>query len=264
MKKMVFLSDTHVGSKYGIMPEEYNIFGENQIVKASIIQRELLKKYESVVDDWKKPDILVLNGDIIDGKAKKDYSSSVWTNSFYDQVGAAVELIKMFKAKKIYVIRGTEYHVSIEGEPAEELLGERLNAVKSKGCYSLMKRYITPKDTSVSFQVSHSIGTTRSFMYRATAITREIAMMMLNASHEHKADVIIRGHAHYAWCSGSPGHMGFILPGWQLQTPFMCKISASGAIPDIGALRFEVEKDNFNYEWKTFKCSGEKPEMEYA
>ncbi|MDO8659505.1 MAG: hypothetical protein Q7K54_02790 [Candidatus Parcubacteria bacterium] len=260
MKNAVFLSDTHVGSDFALMPLEVELFDGGQKITASPIQQELFKSYEKLTDEWKNPDILVLNGDIIDGKSKKDFGANVWSTSYNDQINAAIELIDMFKAKKIYVIRGTEYHVSVEGEPAEEILGERLHAVKHRNNYSVYKRYLKIED--VVFQVAHAIGSTKVFMYRATSITREIAMALLNASHEYKADVIVRGHAHYAWESGSPGHMGFILPGWQLQTPFMVRMSPAGAIPDIGALRFEVDGYNFNWEWKTYKLDAERPDLE--
>ena len=257
MKSLVVLSDLHVGSNFAVMPRKTFCSEGDRWVTPNTLQEDLIGLYEGLVEEWKAPDILVLNGDLMDGKGQKNFGNTVWSGNFDDQIEACETLVDMWGAKKIYVVRGSEYHMSRQGDPAEEALAKRVGAEPIGSTLSAYELFL--KVEGVTFHFAHHLASTRVFQYRATALAREIAMGLLNASHKHKTDVVVRSHVHYAWETGSPNHLGFTTPAWQVQTPYMSKLSPSGAIPDIGGLRFTVDGDGFDWQWRLFKAR--KPEL---
>ncbi len=120
MKSLLVLSDIHCGHKLGVSPLVFED-AEGGIYKANRVQRALFEAWKEVATKWAKPDILVINGEPFDGQQPKDKGVETWTTNYLTQVDAAVELVKMFGAKKIFLTRGSNYHVEQGGVSIEEI-----------------------------------------------------------------------------------------------------------------------------------------------
>lgn len=256
-KTVVFVSDIQDGSNLSICspspkfhqspPAPPTTYQPNKVQKA------LFKAWSDVTKAWKNPDILVINGEPIEGQQHKNMGNEVWTPDLNDQLDDAQILIEMFGAKKIYTTRGSDYHVSLRGVPLEETFGKMIGAQKVGGYYAPYEIFL--EEEGVTFNIAHHVGYNQEF-YRSTALTREMALMKLNASHKPAdADIIIRSHVHYFWYVGSTSHLTMTTPCWKLQDWFMQRKGPGGGVPDIGAVRFTVEDGNYSWEHKVYKLS---------
>ena len=263
VKSIVVLSDIQVGHKLSICsdspsfpqesPAEPTIYTPNKVQKA------LFKAWQEVVDEWEKPDVLIINGEPIEGQQNKNMGVEVWTTDLNSQLEDAQRLVEMFKAKKIYTTRGSDYHVSLRGVPLEETFGKMIEAEKVHGYYAPPNMFL--KVEGVTFDIAHHIGTTQTWQYRSTPITREMLMAKVNESHRWPASIVLRSHAHYYWYVGSTTHLGMITPCWKLQDWFMQRHTSAGGIPDIGAVRFTIDNGTFDWEAKVFKLAEFRPPL---
>ena len=107
-KTWILLGDFHCGSTTGLTSDPNNE-----------IQEKLLQIYEGCIAKLgKKPNVVILNGDAIDGTDRK--GKDVDTNIINDQINDAAKLLLMWDAVDEYIIvSGTPYHTSVDGEPLD-------------------------------------------------------------------------------------------------------------------------------------------------
>lgn len=228
-------------------------------------QVELYDHWLALAKKWKNPDVLIVNGDLIEGLQPRSAISHCWSDDLQDQADDCVRLVKMYGAKTIYVVRGTPYHTQTRGVDIEELIAKELGAVKERSRYSTEFKLLdlSPnKSIPRIVHVTHHIGGSKWFMYRSTALARDMAGMMLNESHFVERDIgqkifgIIRAHNHYFWYSESASRMMIQSPCWQLMTPFAHKVAATSP-GDIGAIRLTMFDDGaWNKEHSLLKTRG--------
>lgn len=231
--RTVILNDLHCGSVYAVS-KNHNDTPE---------QKTLYEFWIELVKEWKNPDYLILNGDLIDGLAYRGNMEDTWSKDLQKQADDSIELIRMYNPKKIFVIRGTPYHTQTEGVDLEEYIGKQLNAVKEGDRHSTEVKLINlaPKGADPKIvHVAHHLAGSRWFTYRGTALSRDMSAVMLNETHfidrqkYGKIWGIIRAHNHYWWLCESASRVMISCPAWQLPTPFMMKVMPSSP-PDIGA-----------------------------
>jgi len=113
-KTIAILSDLHVGSKYALCSDEPEL-DDGGGYRPSKIQKKLFNAYVESIDELTtKPDILVINGEPIDGSNPRTLGESCWSTNHFDQMNDAEKLVKMFPHLKLYLIRGSGYHVTRE------------------------------------------------------------------------------------------------------------------------------------------------------
>lgn len=263
MKYIVVISDIQFGHKLAVAPDEFQV---SQLPPASptwekpnSVGSALLRAWKVVVKEWAEPDILVINGEPIEGQQPRNKGIEVYTSNLDDQLEGAKTLIEMFNAKRIYSTRGTDYHVMLNGIPLEETFGKMVGAQKVGGYHAPYELYL--EEEGVRFNFAHHVGGSQVWQYRGTPITREMLLAKVNESHKWPSTVIIRSHVHYYWFVGSTSHLGMITPCWQLQTWYAYRRTASGMVPDIGAVRFKVEDGGFDWEAKLFKLPEFRPPL---
>ena len=252
-KRTVFINDTHVGSNVGLMTDTAVQEG-GRSVGMSYQQGVMFDHWKDIAKRWRNPDCIVFNGDLIDGSAKADRGSSVWT---VDMDAQAQEFKKLFsywgKPKKLYAVIGTPYHVNIDAIKIEEQIARDLGAEMENSRYATEAKLINlaPDSTFKTKEerivhVAHHMGSTKVWMYRGTAPSRAMAMMMLNESHflerSRKIFGIIRAHVHHYWQEKSSSRLMQVLPCYQLQTPFMYKVMPESP-PDLGSMQFTFHED---------------------
>jgi hypothetical protein len=111
MKRILVISDTHIGSVWGLMPSEMVTYMGNEII-ANKGQKYLLQKWEEMKQQVGNYDILVLNGDIVDGVQSKTMGFESVITDWQLQGDLAFMLLEdiVKKAEITFLIRGTEYH----------------------------------------------------------------------------------------------------------------------------------------------------------
>ena len=242
---VVGVADLHCGSRSAICQFK-NKVGDGQY-EASKAQQALFDGWQQLAKDWKEPDALVVCGDAIEGKARKDSGVPTWTTSFFEQCLCAANLLDMFKPKSIYIIRGSGYHVDNNGDPVEEVLAQMMAKagmpVKRGGNgdeLSADELFLRVRGET-TFHFAHRVSTGTSW-YRATPLAKEMVIGLLNATHKYKANITVRAHTHYFVGVEHTSQKGYILPCWQFQTRYMLRLSP-WMVPDIGALRWTIDEN---------------------
>ena len=238
--KDLIISDLHVGSYYGLMPEKVIVedrTGQRMIIKPNSTQKAMLDYFNKMLKDVGPVDNLIVNGDICDGPQKKSMGKNVWTNDLYAQSKAAIELLSRIKAKHVYCTMGSDYH-SMEDRPLEQYVAEQL-----KGEYG--DDLIIEHEGLARFHVAHNVPvSSSSWQYRSTPIARDMLLMAVNQANEEygKIDLVVRSHAHYWVCVGLGHQWGLITPGWQVRTPFAVKRDMISS-PDVGWVVVDIDDD---------------------
>ncbi len=258
-KRGVLISDLHVGSRVGLSHPDY---GPSKGGCQHI--RDLLWKHwkECSGGAWHKPDFLVVNGEATDGQGRRSGGSEQWTTDIQEQVTCAVELVKMWDAKKVYVIRGSGYHVEVgqTGMCADELFAKEIGATKA-GQRSCSAMDMTSTVGGVTFHFAHIVGFSQNFAYRGTPLNVELLHAALHGEIDdngtkRKVQILVRGHAHYYWHSESATSHAFILPCWQGKTMFMRRRKSLAVNPHIGFVGVTVKDGEFSYERHVLELEG--------
>ena len=235
---LVALGDIHAGSRAAVCVPDQELCGGGSF-RYSAAQRALYEAWCGVAKEWRNPDILLCNGDAIEGQARKESGVGCWSTDLDDQLKCAESLIREFSARKIYITDGTGYHVDAGGKSLESHLGERLGAQKIGAAGMRSDDELFLKIGNTTFHAAHHIGIGTGW-YKTTPLARELVFALLNESDKHRTDIILRSHVHYFCGVEFTRQRGYILPCWQLQTRYMRKKSSFGMVPVLGALRFRI------------------------
>lgn len=254
---ILVLSDTQVGSIWGLWPSEYAMTDGTQ--RSQNKGQQYLWKTWLHLSHWlaeaqKRGDAhivaVVLNGDLIDGKQRLQEALEAMTPNLVDQGRAFRICLDAFLAPltprpTLYSVQGTEYHDEKSGT-AVESLAEAIGAVpfESVGIGEYSGELLDLNVDGVVLNFLHGISATAG-LYRAVAIDRE-ALWSAIAGKEGKvpkADVIVRSHVHHFVHVEHESKHALITPCWQLQTRFMRRVSAYRMMPDIGAVVIRVWKE---------------------
>lgn len=241
MIKLLVISDLQCGSVYSNWPENYPI-KDGAYWKLNDKQKVIKEAWENFTG-WartEKPDILVINGDIIEGHQEKSKGVPTVTTDLGEQIGAALEILQpLIKGiPELYIIRGTAYHDRSNAGPPETI-GRELGAVQIR-----RKQYsdwvINIDVDGVIANFAHTISVATG-LYRATPLDREGIWAALSGRHKvPDADVIVRSHVHiYCHVEHSSRHL-LITPGWQYQTEYQINKSYYRMQPEIGAVMLRI------------------------
>ena len=147
--RLLVISDLHCGHRAGLTPPEW---WDNE-GKYAEIQKTVWKWYADTLSKIKPVDVLVINGDAIDGKGEKSGSTEVITADRKEQCEIATECINLVGAEKIYLTYGTGYHTGKE-EDWEAVLSDMVSA---KGIHSHLWLEIGGVNFDFKHKVSSSI-----------------------------------------------------------------------------------------------------------
>lgn len=168
-----------------------------------------------VVDQCKsyrplKPEIILINGDAIDGPGHKNRGSEQIVTAEDRQVDMAVEVIEfMMKAigcKNVVMTYGTGYHVGNVID-FEELIASRVGAI--------IKNDVVFEVGGVNFHARHHVGRTGvPGAYGLNAVGKEAVSYRLDqvVGDRPDAKVFIRSHNHYKRCDSTSSHTLVQLP----------------------------------------------------
>ena len=269
----VALADLHVGSRVGLAnPKETPASDAGAPVRAGLFRCW----EESVSGPHAKPDVLLVVGDCVEGGNRKQSGIGTWTTDLLEQADHAVELLRMWHADRIFMIRGSGYHVEANnsGLQIEEYIARQLGAEEYPN-----QEHLKParRDRSgwswylrlagVNMHISHKISVSKVFHYQSTPTARQLLNARLNnglrrvlsKDEDSKLRVVIRAHAHYYNTVGYSGSDGYVLPCWKALDEWMLAGGPIEISPDIGYLGFHCEDGVWSYDKRLFHLEDVQP-----
>lgn len=242
---LVVVSDLHVGCNLALMPREGWERDEGSLVMPSKLQRVLCDWWDEawawVEDETGGKYDVIVNGDLIEGVHHR--ATTPWTANIGVQRACCEAILQPIreKARRLYVIRGTEAHVSPSAEE-DEAIAKSIKADRpnGKGNFSQWEMFYRFGDHLA--HLTHHIGTSSSPFSETSALLREQVVGYVEAGRwgDEPAAVYVRSHRHI--CSGiwHPSRHGITstvtTAAWQLKTPYVHRIGARMSQPQIGLL----------------------------
>ncbi len=252
--KVLLISDMHCGAYAGLCPPEVKIVdsirGNEMVFNPTEAQRKLYDFWTEMCEAQHDVDLVVVNGDTCDGMNFAEGGTHVITNDMYAQAEMAAELLSMIDCDTFLVTVGSGYHsrtgkngTAVEGYLAKAL--ERRLAWAGRSPDVRFHPEALVKYGGKRFHVSHTVGTSSTQQYRATALMRDMTNMKLNSDWYKfgSVDMIIRGHAHFYISIDLSDIQGVITPGWKLRDSFNTKVGIN-VQPDIGYVVLEWGDDD--------------------
>ena len=255
-KSVIFISDLHVGSIWGCCSSNPVIENKDQHYEPWKFQLEVNKILKwGVANLWKKrPDVIVIVGEGIDGSNRHQEGKESWTTNPMDMVRDCVKLIhELFewegKLPIIYVARGSKYHVQAGATDYDDVLAELLGA-KRNSPYSdtrLTDDYGYLRINGVDIQYTHVVNYTKNPWGKGNPLSKDAFLCDLNEAT--RAHVYARGHVHS--CDEYRGFLRdndyqtiiFTTPCSKFPDSFLKTHGIGGIVPDMGFTELIIEGD---------------------
>ena len=238
-KRILVSGDWHTGHMTGLTSPDWWQSLDNPIFKeAAQMQRQGWEYFTTTVDHINrehKIDILIINGDAIDGNQKITAGSEAITTDRMNQVQIAKECIEYIGADRIYITPGSPYHVG-KTEDWERVLAEQVGAT--------FRDELRLKVNGKIIQARHKIGGTSIFHGKATQLIKQKLQDYLRNIYENSdefADIIIRSHVHYFVEVKDKNFIGVITPSMQLKSKF--GVRQCNTIIDYGLYVIDIYED---------------------
>lgn len=235
--RVLVLSDMHCGHVVGLTHPDFNPVYRKRDGSPEYIQSRnrsiRWKEFEGALSDLKPIDVLIVNGDAVDGKGDKSGATELLTADRSDQADMAQAVIEEADASEIYMSFGTGYHVGVE-EDWEREVANRVKAVKIGG-------HDWVEVNGVVFDYRHFVSRSSIPHGRYTPLAKEKLWSTLWAEYGEypKSDILLRSHVHYfAYCGGF-GWTAYITPALQVAGTKYGSRVMSGTV-DWGFLAFDV------------------------
>jgi len=209
LRRVVVVSDLHCGHIVGLTHPDFD--GDRrdaELHKLYAARREYWNFYIREMAALRPVDILVVNGDAIDGKGERSGGTELITADRNEQVDMAVAAIEATGKPDIYMVAGTPYHVGVS-EDWERQIVQRVKALKF-GIHD----WINVNGLTLDYR--HFVSGSQIPYGRHTAVARERLwnVMWAEDAYPH-SDVIIRSHVHYFSYAGGVNWLGVTTPALQ-------------------------------------------------
>ena len=235
MKRVVLMGDPHCGHYTGLTPPNWMI-AKARSPKARAVEEETWKRYRDLAKEFNPVDVVVCNGDLIEGKGVRSGGTELLEADMNKQAEMCVEVLDQWKTKKYFLTYGTPYHTtSGSGEDMEKLVAQKMDCPISG--------HMFVEVDGVVFDCKHKVLASQIPWMRHAAVSRERSQNLFwNEMEESqpKADIVVRSHVHYFGYCGGFNWMGVTLPGLQGPTKFGAR-QCSGTI-HWGLVVVDVEK----------------------
>jgi hypothetical protein len=243
MDDIAVIADLHCGHKAGLTPPDWQYkegASSDDMAKFGPIQRKVWDWFSAKAESLAPVKTLIVNGDAIDGKGEGTGGTELLTSDRREQIEMAKQAIELFRAERIYLIRGTPYHVGKE-EDWESELAKDVHAAKI-GNHEWLER------DGVVIDFKHRVSSSIIPHGRATAPARAALWNTMWAERglQPKANILVRSHVHYHTFVGNADRLVLTTPCLQWWSKFG-SLLCEGVI-DVGFLSFSVEGEG-RYSW---------------
>lgn len=237
-KRMVILSDLHCGHIMGLTPPAWQFNKDNiDLQDIANIQKDAWDWYTSAIKKvGKNIDVLVVNGDLIDGRGEKSGSNELITVDRMKQVSIGVECLSQWNAKQIFMTRGTPYHTGNQ-EQFEDLASERLGA--------LIDDSLNIKINNKIFNFKHKVASSSVPYGKTTPVVKEGLWNLIQSVYNDvpSADVIVRSHVHHLAINQDSSKYCIVTPALQVNSRYG-KQQCTG-ISDYGFIVVDIYENGY-------------------
>jgi hypothetical protein len=201
-KRVVVISDLHCGHAVGLTPPDWQ---SKHVDKFSEMRAGIWDFYASEIKALQNIDLLVLNGDALDGKGERSGGTELIEPEIAEQQEMAEVCINQAGAKSIVIVAGTPYHTGVTSDN-ELAIAKHVGAEFSSHLFADVNGCI--------FDCKHFINGSIIPHGRLTALERDKVWNDLWSLDEGqpRANVVIRSHVHYYKGIDDPEYMSFITP----------------------------------------------------
>lgn len=253
MTRILVLSDLHAGHQAGLTPPGYqNEKWLKMGTKAAHlyqVQRQCWDFFEHNVRKHGPYNVVVINGDAIDGRGERSGGVELITTDREQQCEMAVIAVRkaLSKHTKVYMTYGTDYHTG-QSEDFENIIANSLGAEAIQATLQLTIEGIV-------FDFRHHVGSSASPFGRATAVAKEQVWNVLKAARKEaaQAHIVVRSHVHYFAYSGNRDALALTTPALQAPGTRYGERRCSGTV-DFGFVVFDVDKEH--YTWQPVIATG--------
>lgn len=218
-KTIGFIGDIHSGSLWGLNPKPETA-GEKYLAQC----------YQHLIKGWPKLDLLVLMGDLIDGKQPKAQGTLVHTAHLGTQTDMAIKVLEpvVAKAKRVIRVDGTPYHEDFHGALGK--LDVAFGVTKAEQIIDL------DLGSGILNVAHHPIG--GATLYMGTQVDKETLWSQIAAFEKHvpNARWIVRAHRHTYIKQETRTRTIVQMPCFELPTPHAKKCNYWRFQPSIGGL----------------------------
>jgi len=243
---VVAVSDLHINFTGGLCPPSVQL-DDGGTYLPSKPQRVLWKAWLDFCEkahSVKNPVYVILNGDIVEADGSKSLQHiSRNKSTIHDMAMTALSPLTD-RAEKVFIVRGTEYHVG-QSSPSEEMIAKDLvNIVPydKRGAFSWW--YLRTKIAGVRFDVAHHISMGFAPWTEKNASNKLAVQLMYEYAEweEPYPHIALRGHMHRLSDSGInfPIH-ALTMPCWCMKSAFTHRIGRGNDMPKIGGLIITCE-----------------------
>lgn len=241
-KRVVAIGDLHSGHAAGLTPPSWWASRKRegwQTIRK--LQAAYWREYCRLVALYSPCDLLIVNGDGIDGKGERSGGTELLTSDRREQVDMASACIKPWRAAKICMTYGTGYHVGRE-EDWEHILADKVGAD--------IRSHLWVDINGCTFDVKHKVGSSSIPHGRYTALARSRLWNMLWAARKLQpaARVVLRSHVHYHAHCGDAHGVAMTLPALQAAHTKYGARECEGTV-DWGIVVFDIAADG-GMTWK--------------
>lgn len=245
--RVMVISDLHCGHKVGLTPPDWDKRPGGAYDQH---ERDMYHHRRSVYR-WLKetvvpltPDVVIINGDCIDGRGEKSGSTELVTVDRDEQCAMVVACIQdLFPHNPQFVMSyGTPYHTGSE-EDYEKRIAENIYAAKIGA-----EDDIRIDDLTINYR--HHASRSSIPHGRGTPLSKEWLWNMLwNLRGEYpKADILFRSHVHYFHFTGDAEYLAVSTPALQgYGTKFGAR-RMQGTV-DVGVCWVDIEGRKRSLDW---------------
>lgn len=241
-KRIVTIADLHSGHLYGLTPPQHRYMQSAMKEEIQVFSSDLWNFYSASLKKLSPIDILIVNGDAIDGRGEITGGRELITTDRNTQVDMATECIKEANAKEIYMTFGSAYHTG-KTEDWEMAVSKLVDA-------EVIKDHLSLDINGCIFDVRHYLPGGNNLMNRASGLSRANLANILFKMRDTKerANIIIRSHIHSFNYSGDRSILSLTTPALAHRSIFGTRHCE--APTDIGIVYFDVNEKG-DYSWGT-------------
>jgi hypothetical protein len=250
LKRILLLSDLHVGSVYGLWPEGIEEMdpqnGEVRQIPPTNVNRKIGAHWDVMIKTIEKhpPEVVIWNGDLIEGPQDFEKGRGLLTRNVDLQETASYKFIESVReaAPKavFYFTAGTGYHQRSDGHSVDRHIADHFHAKYGNE--------LVIAECGIRIFARHTISSSSStWQYMATAPGREHLLLYVNQGREEegeekygKIDVAVFSHRHQFVEVGFPSGLALVTPCWQSKTPYASVKKGLMGVPDIGWVTLEI------------------------
>lgn len=260
-RRVVVIADLHCGHVIGLTHPDFDErpdSTESPNWHLYKLRRELWSWFAKEVEALKPVDVVICNGDAIDGKGEKSGGTEELEPERDEQCNMAAAIIEEIGAKEVYMSYGTPYHIG-HLEDWEKQVADKVKAVKIGGHDWL-------DVNGLVFDYRHFIPASSIPHGRHTAMALDHVWSELWAKTGEypKGDVLLRSHVHYCTVTGNADWMGFITPALQWYGTKWGVRMMRGTV-NFGLMHFDItNREDWTWRWHILRRKQAAAEVMHA